>query len=129
MADTRVPDPSASWIAPDAIRLPLLAARAALKDAEDTLTDIMAGYLRDRIERAAPVDRLNMLQGLSAQYAAEGDTDAPARLAAGWADCEAAYAEVVWAERAYSDGLPPDIGLSVVVSPQIFPISEDESPC
>lgn len=127
MANT--PDPSASWIAPDAIRLPLLAARAALKDAEDTLTDMMAGYLRDRIERAAPVDRLNMLQGLSAQYAAEGDTDAPARLAAAWADCEAAYAGVVWAERAYSDGLPPDIGLSVVVSPQIFPTSEDESPC
>jgi len=90
---------------------------------------MMAGYLRDRIERAAPVDRLNMLQGLSAQYAAEGDTDAPARLAAAWADCEAAYAGVVWAERAYSDGLPPDIGLSVVVSPQIFPTSEDESPC
>jgi hypothetical protein len=129
VAETPTPDPSASWIAPDAIRLPLLAARAALKDAEDTLTDIMADYLRDRIERAAPVDRLNMLQGLSAQYAAEGDTDAPARLSAAWADCEAAYAGVVWAERAYSDGLPPDIGLSVVVSPQIFPIHEDESPC
>jgi hypothetical protein len=129
VAETPTPDPSASWIAPDAIRLPLLAARAALKDAEDTLTDIMAGYLRDRIERAPPVDRLNMLQGLSAQYAAEGDTDAPARLAAAWSDCEAAYAGVVWAERAYSDGLPPDIGLSVVVSPQVFPIHEDESPC
>lgn len=129
MAETPTPDPSASWVAPDAIRLPLLAARAALKDAEDTLTDIMADYLRDRIERAPPVDRLNMLQGLSAQYAAEGDTDAPARLAAAWADCEAAYAGVVWAERAYSEGLPPDIGLSVVVSPQVFPIHEDESPC
>ena len=129
MADTRSPDPSASWVAPDAIRLPLLAARAALKDAEDTLTNMLADYLRDRIERASPGDRLNMLQGLSAQYAAEGDTDAPARLAAAWADCEAAYAGVVWAERAYSDGLPPDIGLSVVVSPQIFPIHEDESPC
>lgn len=127
MADTV--EPSASWVAPDDIRLPLLAARAALEDAEESLVNLLAACLRARIVTATPSQRLDMLNGLCVQFEAQGDTATAASLRAAWADCEHAYASVVRAEYAYSAGLPPDIGLTVVVSPSPLPILEDESPC